>query len=451
VEQMWSGSKNTALLDRFTLAIPFCLDYIKCQYRDVIYNGQYPLTAPDIIFGPEDESFRPFHGVGEARDSRLPKNSLSDWSYKDPTRLLSLILELSLTRVNNLLLSDVRGLYLAHQRKRVAEVDDPRLTFEISTIFAREANLAYTDNIMPSCWVMAAGKDSQFDRPDFLGRFPGYLHLGIEMYMSSGTDKLEEVKFAVPLLDVDINKMVIGSSWRHQQKIYLQVIFPVGRKYSNTPSPPRLKLVSFSELKALISIEDVRLPPWLNGMCMAEYLPTLEEMLDSQIRDAVSSIEVRRKFIEVLALLFGRAVEADPVFCRKATFLAASGVFSFLGQTLQLLEKVNVHWQDCGLPRNLECAVSLVDKGAFLPSNSVSKATTSSYASKFSGIDSLFPNNRVMHHFNSQGAPLKSPLLQDYPWSPRWDASEMAERIFDFLAEECLSFKKYCNENMQQR
>ncbi|KAK2986683.1 hypothetical protein RJ640_020845 [Escallonia rubra] len=410
VEQMWSGSKNTALLDRFTLAIPVCLDYIK---------------SPDIIFGPEDEGFRPFHGVGEAGESRLPRNSLSDWSYKDPTRLLSLILELSLTRVNNFLLSDVRGLYLAHQRKRVAEVDDPRLTFEISTIFAREASFdllnaetdgavkaagfdprsGITDNIVPSCWVMAAGKDNQFDSPDFLGRFPGYLHLGIEMYMSSGTDKLEEVKFAVPLLDVDINKMVIGSSWR-QQKIYLQVIFPVGRKYSTTPSPPRLKLVSFSELKALISIEDVRLPPWLNGMCMAEYLPILEEMLDSQIRDAVSSIEVRRKFIEVLALLFGRAVEADPVFCRKATFLAASGVFSFL-----------VHFS---LPIQFPRQPPVL----MLQSS---------------------------QHFNSQGAPLKSPLLQDYPWSPRWDASEMAERIFDFLAEECLSFKKYCNENMQQR
>ncbi|KAK3007666.1 hypothetical protein RJ639_014308 [Escallonia herrerae] len=387
---MWSGSKNTALLDRFTLAIRFCLDYIKCQHRDVIYNAQYPLTAPDIIFGPDDESFRPFHGVGEAGDSRLPKNSLSDWSYKDPTRLLSLILELILTRVNNLLLSDVRGSYLAHQRKRVAEVDDPRLTFEISTIFAREASFDLFN---------AAGFEQNLTAvPEVYKKLDSAKDLlgleGIEMYMSSGTDKwllchvkfsvVEEVKFAVPLVDVDINKMVIGSSWRHQQKIYLQVIFPVGRKYSTTPSPPRLKLVSFSELKALISIEDVRLPPWLNGMCMAEYLPTLEEMLDSQIRDTVSSIEVRRKFIELLALLFGRAVEADPVFCRKATFLAASGVFSFL-----------VHFS---LPIQFPRQPPVL----MLQSS---------------------------QHFNSQGAPLKSPLLQDYPWTPRWDASKMAERI----------------------
>lgn len=76
-----------------------------------------------------------------------------------------------------------------------------------------------------------------------------------------------------------------------------------------------------------------------------------------QIRDAILSIEVRRKFIMALASPFGRPVEADPVcilkhlylgikkwmvndspnlhllcqiFCRKATFLAASGVFTFL-------------------------------------------------------------------------------------------------------------------------
>ncbi|CAK9148291.1 unnamed protein product [Ilex paraguariensis] len=162
---------------------------------------------------------------------------------------------------------------MAYHRKRVGKVDDDRLKFEISTIFSRE---------------------------------------GIEMYMSSGVDK-EEVKFSVPLLDMDINKMVIGCTWRHQQKIFLQVIFPIGKKYLVAPSAPRLKLVSSPELKALFPIEEFRLPPWLNGMCMAEYLPTLEEMLESQIGDAVSSIEVRRKFIVALAPLFGRPVEADPV------------------------------------------------------------------------------------------------------------------------------------------
>lgn len=46
----------------------------------------------------------------------------------------------------------------------------------------------------------------------------------------------------------------------------LQVVFPVGRKYSSVPSAPRLKLVSSPELNALISIDDVKLPPWLDAM-----------------------------------------------------------------------------------------------------------------------------------------------------------------------------------------
>lgn len=34
----------------------------------------------------------------------------------------------------------------------------------------------------------------------------------------------------------------------------------------SAPSAPRLKLVSSPELKVLFPIEDVKLPPWLDGM-----------------------------------------------------------------------------------------------------------------------------------------------------------------------------------------
>ncbi|EEF52728.1 Protein BRE, putative [Ricinus communis] len=331
VEQVWSGSKYyPGSLDRFTLLIPYCLDYLKW---DIIYNVEFPLAAPDVIFGPEDENFHPFHlVVGEVADSRLVNNSLTDWNNKDPTRLLALIEEL-------------RDNYMSYQKKRVGEVDDDRLKFEISTILSRE---------------------------------------GIEMHMSSGFEKPEEVKFAVPLMDMNINKMVFACPWRHPQKIYLQVIYPVGRKYVSAPSAPRLKLMSTTELKALFSIDDVKLPPWLDGMCMAEYLPNLEELLQRQVSEAVSLIDVRRCFIEALAPLFGRPLEADPVFCRKATFLAASGPFTFL-----------VHLY----------------------------------------LSTQFPKQQPSlmlqstQHFNTHGTPVKSSLLADYPWSPRWEISQMAERI----------------------
>lgn len=47
------------------------------------------MSAPDIIFGPEDESFHPF-------SAKSPMNSslLDDWNSRDPTRLMALIQEL---------------------------------------------------------------------------------------------------------------------------------------------------------------------------------------------------------------------------------------------------------------------------------------------------------------------------------------------------------------------
>ncbi|CAI8590436.1 unnamed protein product [Vicia faba] len=351
VDQMWSSDKyNFGFIDRFTLLIPYCLDFIKW---DVIYDAESPTTPPDVIFGPEDEHFHPFHMTTSAQPDDNINSLFSDWNYKDPARLLALI-------------QFLRDQYVLYQGKRIGEVDDDRLKFEVSTIVSRE---------------------------------------GLEMHMSSAADKSEEVKFAVPLLDMNINKMVSGCPWRQLQKIYLQVVYPVGRKYMSASSAPRLKLVSSSELKALYSIDDVKLPHWVDGMCLAEYLPNLEEHLGKQVLEAVSLIDVRRHFIEALSGSLGRPVEADPIFCRKATFLSASGVFTFL-----------VH---------------------FL-------------------IPSQFPKQQPAiilqssQHFNSQMAPMKSRPISDYPWSPRWELLLMAERTCEFLADEALNFKRQCSEGQVQ-
>ncbi|KAE8731393.1 hypothetical protein F3Y22_tig00002840pilonHSYRG01217 [Hibiscus syriacus] len=187
------------------------------------------------------------------------------------------------------------------------------------------------------------------------------------MQISSGAEK---VRFAVPLMDMNINKMVLGAP-ADIHKDYLQIIYPVGKKYASTPPPPRLKLMSTTELRALFSTEDVKLRSWLDAMqvtCMAEYLPLLEESLQKQI------------------------------FCRKAIFLASSGSFVFL-----------------------------------FPKQQPALMLQSS------------------QHISLQGIPKKSPLLSEYPWSPRWEASRMAERIFDFLADEALNFKRFCSESQPQQ
>lgn len=46
----------------------------------------------------------------------------------------------------------------------------------------------------------------------------------------------------------------------------MQVVYPILRKYEAAPSAPRLKLVSYYDLKSLFSVEDVKLSPWMDGM-----------------------------------------------------------------------------------------------------------------------------------------------------------------------------------------
>ncbi|CAA6663209.1 unnamed protein product [Spirodela intermedia] len=346
VEQIWSGCKNAQYSDRFTLLVPFCLDHIK----EIIYNAYYPSAAPDVVFPSEDEDFHPlpFLEDDEGGEARADKSSLCNWDGKDPSRLLALIHEM-------------RYLYIHHQRRRVGELDDPRLKFEINTVLSREG--------IEVCRIS-----------------------GTERLCNSSADRRREICCA--LLDMDLNKLVPGCPWRKQQKIHLQ------KTLVCTKSPAN-KIGFFPDLKMLFTVDDVKLPPWLNGMCMAEYLPNLEEKLQEQILEAVKAVGARRQFIEALATIFGRPLEADPVFCRTATVLCVSGAFIFL-----------VHF----------C------------------------------IPTQFPKHQPILtlesslHVDLQGRPIKSLPMMEYPWSPRWETGHMVERIFEFLVEECLSFKSYCIE-----
>ncbi|XP_034589012.1 uncharacterized protein [Setaria viridis] len=353
VGQIWSGCRNGRHSDRFTLSIPFCLDYV---HWDVVYNALSPKVAPDVVFGPDDEGFHPLVDYAEAGNG--DKSSLACWDCRDPRGLLALVQEL-------------RELYVEYHKKQVAKVDDARVTFELSTVLSKE---------------------------------------GIEVCMVPSADRPDEVKFAVPLLDADFDftKLVQGCPWRVPQKIHLQVIFPISRSssYSSVPSAPRLKLISTPDLKSLFSVEDVKLPPWSNGMCLAEYLPALEESLNLLVVEASASIGARRRFIEALAPTFGRPIEADPIFCKRATVLSISGIFTFL-----------VHF----------------------------------------AIPLQFPKQQPVltlqssQHCNADGTPITSPPINDYPWSPRWDQAEMVERIYDFLTDECQNFKKFCSDAITQQ
>lgn len=60
---------------------------------DIIFDAEYPLCAPDVIFGPEDDTFPQFL-VMHGEDPKSPMNRLGDWNSRDPTQLMLLIQEL---------------------------------------------------------------------------------------------------------------------------------------------------------------------------------------------------------------------------------------------------------------------------------------------------------------------------------------------------------------------
>lgn len=346
VANVRKGFPEARYADRFSLLVPCCLDHIKW---DIVFNSERPWHAPDIIFPAEDERFQAaLLADGNLVNAHVAWSILQDWGARDSSKLLTLVAEL-------------RSLYLQYQRGLVEQVDDPRVRFEIGTLSSMR---------------------------------------GLEMCLVKVADKPYEVKFAVPLIQVDCELERV----RHQEIIQLQVIFPVKIGQAWSLAVPQLKLFAPPTVKEIFDIEDVKLPIWPDGMCISEYVPSLQEKLKRQVQDAYASVSLRKAFIESLFILFGRPVEADTVYGRKVSVLASSGVFVFL-----------VHFAlSVQFPKQQPAII----------------------------LQSCL-------HFDNIGKPIIR-FYKDYPWSPRWETSEMVQRIYDFIVEESNNFKKFCNDVLQQ-
>ncbi|KAH9557005.1 hypothetical protein CY35_07G063000 [Sphagnum magellanicum] len=344
VENLRAGTRGGHVMDRFTVLIPCCLSNVKWE---VVFNGLDAKVAPDIIFGVDDESFQPLANSSEFS----PGSFLRDWTVTEPNSLLKLILV-------------TRGSYLDYQRHRVEAVNDPRVKFEINTMSGLQ---------------------------------------GLEMCITTTSDRSEEVNFAVPLvLEVEAphlpgSHLPSSTLWND---ISLQVKFPLQRGQTSA-GPPQLKLVAPPAMREVFDVDDVRLPVWPGNICLVEYIPSLQQTLQQQVREARASIALRRSFMEALFPFFGRPLEADATYCRRISLLASSGAFTFL-----------VHLA--------------------LPIQFPKVQPTLTFQSS--------------QHFDTRGRPLVSRTYMDYPWSPRWDAPQMAQRIMDFVADECIAFKKQCND-----
>ncbi|CAM6091745.1 unnamed protein product [Calypogeia fissa] len=352
VEHIRKGHHNAPYLDRFTVFVPCCLDHVKW---DVLFSSQNSELAPDFIFGPDDQDFQPLIPVGDEQVVSSTWALLREWTPRDPSRLLRLLMEL-------------RSLYLRHQRKRVEGLDDPQVKFEIGTISAME---------------------------------------GLEMRLFIGGDRSEEVQFALPL-DIDLtylSRRLGSTATKLWGGISLQVTFNLQRSQSfQGGAAPQLKLHAPPALKDIFDVDDVKLPTWADRMCLMEYIPNVQDVLTGQVRDAITSIGQRKIFVEAVGQIFGRPLEVESVLFRRFSVIATSGLFCFL-----------IHF--------------------LLPTNFPKQQPTLTFQSS--------------QHFDGRGKPI---LLRytEYPWSPRWEANHMAQRIFEFAVDECDRFKKHCTDTLQQ-
>ncbi|KAG6494160.1 hypothetical protein ZIOFF_049179 [Zingiber officinale] len=108
--------------------------------RNVIYNALHPSLAPDVVFSLEDDDFDPLGDIAREGEMRLSKSSLCDWNGKDPSKLMALVHEL-------------RDLYTHYQRRRVGEIDDARLKFELNTMLSREKPIVDVRTGLPNAFL----------------------------------------------------------------------------------------------------------------------------------------------------------------------------------------------------------------------------------------------------------------------------------------------------------
>lgn len=240
---------------------------------------------------------------------------------------------------------------------------------------------------------------------------------GLEMCLVPSLEKPEEVQMEVPLTGVDIVPLatILGGSLGRTllselqgpgaAHLHLLVRFVLARPGQKAP-PPQLRLLAPQRVLEAFALVDSKMPGWTDSTCLMEYVPVLQQQLQEQVQEAKQAVELRKAFISALLPCFGRPLEADLVNFRHVSVFLTSGTLMFL-----------VHFY---LPITF-------------PKQQPSLVLQST------------------QHFDTQGRPIASRPYGDFPWSPRWEAGEMARRICDFIVSETTNFRRLCVESLQRK
>ena len=172
----------------------------------------------------------------------------------------------------------------------------------------------------------------------------------------------------------------------------------------------------------------LRLPPWGGecGACLMDYAPAVHKLLEQKVEAIVQSYIRRKEFVAAFLSVFGQAVlEYDTEGFKKLAFLFEQQGFTFI--TISMSEfsviPVNSQWEqvDIPLPHTHTCTHT----HTCAHTHTRTRTHTVELTDEFPQEAPLLILRSVYHRL--QGLPCQC-VLNDYPYSPRWNADEKAER-----------------------
>lgn len=321
-------------MDRFSVILP----YAGCSIKwEILFNSHYPQAPPDFIFDADDAGFVP----------EIDKlQNLINWCSDDPACLLKVLQEL---------LAEYREYHCGLLKQY------SRLTFEYESLM-KEYNLSSHE---------------------------------IEVHITKkGEHRVGPVNFLIKL-PIDFSRIpaYLTKNKPGDDVAVLLVTFQ---------SPECSKVVP--QLYLSPRIEDVlgdssvmRIPSYLAGGCLLDYVPSVCDMLKNKVEQVVHVYEKRRDYVQTFLSVFGRSVvEYDSEAFTHINFL--------------------FEWHDFFF--NLA-----IDLSTQFPSH----APTLIFQSVYHEEDGGRPYTKV---------------VKDYPYSPRWSASEMMDRLRTYLLEYIPAFQR---------
>jgi len=204
---------------------------------------------------------------------------------------------------------------------------------------------------------------------------------------------LEGVEFLLDKEQLEFQCLVpVPTLEIENSKLRLLLVFSL----TGTDSIPEKRLIFEPRSLWESLLLGTKLPTWTSDMFTVGYLPLLKDMISSNYNELMA----RKKFIDCLQTFFGTPLEYDAYNFQKGAFLFDQGNFVFIAHI----------------------SISM-DFPAKQPSVTLSS------------IGNIKNNKPIIAVYNN------------FPYSPRWSADELARRVKDFIAGVLPDFKKCCSED----